>query len=609
MANKDIIFILTPKCEVVSPPLSFACLSAYLRKKSFSVGVYDLNIRCYLNRGEKYKKHWEITSQEFWTLTDAVQTYFNDNKNLIEELLLYLRSESPITVGFTNWFVNFEANICIARIIKENFPYIKIIFGGPEVSIRFKTNRLDRKVCALVDAFVVGEGELTLEDLLGHYKNGKSVVKCPGAADDRLKMVSERKSATDLSMFPGPDYSDFEFEHYSAQGRVLATYSSRGCVNRCIYCDERAFWGTYRTKRGGQFFNEMKELKKTYPQLSHVTINDSLVNGNIRELAEFCRLMSNENMGLTWDVNAIIRKEMDEKFLQLMKSAGCSRLIYGVESVSHSVLEIIGKVMSRGCDIEKIVRDTAFAGIEVWTNFMFGLPGETDEDAKDNIDFVLRNKEFIHTVAPTFAFCNLSEFSGAHLNPERYGIKKDVHVCFWETLDGTNNFQIRLERFERFCRAVNDAGMRSIYPHDTLLDRDRKLGHYFYYKKDFSAARDCFERAYAHEPWDKSLEVALGQLNKLIAGEKDNVDCPIEHTDENWINGVARSWATAFFVVNSANARRKLAIGEKIALADGTVRKIVRTEEKGDSMIVFLDGTSLDGRVVGYPTKFSVLSS
>jgi anaerobic magnesium-protoporphyrin IX monomethyl ester cyclase len=609
MPNKDIVFILSPKCEVVSPPLSFACLAAYLRKKGFSVGVYDFNLQCYLNRGEKYNAHWEITSQEFWTLAGAVQMYFNDNENLVSDLLEYLQNERPLAVGFTNWFVNFEANVYLSRIIKKQFPKIKIIFGGPEISIRFKAGRLDRKECIAVDAFVVGEGELTLEELLQCFRDGKNVNHCNGAVDNRLKMSSERKLTTDLSMFPGPDYSDFNLEPYSAKGQVLATYFSRGCINQCIYCDERAFWGKYRTKRGDQCFEEIKELKKTYPQLSHITVNDSLVNGNIKELTEFCRLMSEYSLGITWDVNAVIRKEMNEKLLQLMKNAGCSRLIYGIESVSHAVLKNIGKIMSHGCDMEKIVRDTASAGIEVWTNFMFGLPGETDDDAKANIDFVLRNQQYIHTVAPTFAFCNLSEFSGAHLNPEKYGIKKDVHICFWESEDGTNNFQVRLERFERFCRAINNAGLRSIYPHDTLLDRDRKLGHYFYYKKDFKTAKEYFERAYAYEPWDKSLESTLSLIKKNIEENQSNVNCPVGHTDENWVNGIARSWAAAFFVVNTNRARRELAVGGKITFIDGTVREIINTKETADSLIIFLDGEPLDGTIVGYPHKFTVQSS
>jgi len=609
MTNKDIVFVLSPKCEVVSPPLSFACLSSYLRKHGFSVGVYDLNVQCYLNRGDQYRTLWDITSQEFWTLTDAVATYFNDNEPRTTDLLEYLRREQPLAVGFTNWFVNFEANKYVARQVKKHFPEMKIIFGGPEISIRFKSGRLDQKECPAVDAFVVGEGELTLRELLERIRAGKEISGCAGAADSSARMEMERKLTTDLSAFPGPDYSDFDCDQYSAKGQMLATYFSRGCINRCIYCDERAFWGTYRTKRGEVCYEELKELKKAYPQLGHVTINDSLGNGNMRELAAFCRLMSQDPLGITWDVNAIIRKEMDEPLLRLMKNAGCSRLVYGIESVSHPILAKIGKVMSRDCDLEKIVRDTAAAGIEVWTNFMFGLPGETDDDARANIDFVLRNKEYIHTVAPTFAFCNLSEFSGAHTDPEKYGIKKKgIHICFWETEDGTNNFQIRLERFERFCRAVNHAGIRSIYPHDMLVDRDRKLGHYFFHKKELDAAIRCYERALAREPWDKSLEASLRHVRRRMAEEQGNADSPTEHTDENWVNGVARAWAAAFFVANSSRTQNKFTVGSRITFVDQATRTIVNTKDDGDSLIVFLDGAPLDGRVVGHPHKFTVHS-
>lgn len=89
--------------------------------------------------------------------------------------------------------------------------------------------------------------------------------------------------------------------------------------------------------------------------------------------------------------------------------------------------------------------------------------------------------------------------------------------------------------------------------------------------------------------------------------KKDSdADCFFNVTDQNWVNGVARDWATAFFVANSDNAQSRFTVGKKIKFVDGTIRAIVSTQENGGSLTIFLDGDPLDGAVVGYPHKFSV---
>ncbi|MGA2318310.1 MAG: hypothetical protein ABSG71_18310 [Thermodesulfobacteriota bacterium] len=81
---------------------------------------------------------------------------------------------------------------------------------------------------------------------------------------------------------------------------------------------------------------------------------------------------------------------------------------------------------------------------------------------------------------------------------------------------------------------------------------------------------------------------------------------PPNHTDQNWVKGIAKKWATAFFIQNSIQAKRDFVVGRKVTFSDGTVRTIVRINENDDSLIVILDGTSLDGNVVGYPKEIKV---
>ena len=72
-------------------------------------------------------------------------------------------------------------------------------------------------------------------------------------------------------------------------------------------------------------------------------------------------------------------------------------------------------------------------------------------------------------------------------------------------------------------------------------------------------------------------------------------------TNKEWMNGIARWGEAAFFILKSPEAERDFAVGKEIKLADGNVRKVIKNQANGETLIVFLDGPSLDGKIVGYP--------
>ena len=107
-------------------------------------------------------------------------------------------------------------------------------------------------------------------------------------------------------------------------------------------------------------------------------------------------------------------------------------------------------------------------------------------------------------------------------------------------------------------------------------------------------------------PLDGNLVGFPHQFRVLPPQPKFNSDSnPINLTDQNWTNGVAKSWA-GFFVNNTLVNRNNLTPGEKIQFADGQIRTITRQEENGAYLNIVLDGLPLDGNVVGFPHKFRV---
>jgi hypothetical protein len=84
-------------------------------------------------------------------------------------------------------------------------------------------------------------------------------------------------------------------------------------------------------------------------------------------------------------------------------------------------------------------------------------------------------------------------------------------------------------------------------------------------------------------------------------------------TDNNWFKGISTKEntfvGTGFMVSDSAQARSDFADGNKVTFSDGTVRTIVKQWAFGPNLIIFLDGTRLDGNLVGYPKPIMVAAS
>jgi endoglucanase len=79
-------------------------------------------------------------------------------------------------------------------------------------------------------------------------------------------------------------------------------------------------------------------------------------------------------------------------------------------------------------------------------------------------------------------------------------------------------------------------------------------------------------------------------------------------TNTDWLNGVYRASAGFSIQATSANIAAFKA-GASVKLADGQVRKILRAQQVGSNMSVFLEGSAINGAAVGYPKTVSVVSA
>ena len=79
-------------------------------------------------------------------------------------------------------------------------------------------------------------------------------------------------------------------------------------------------------------------------------------------------------------------------------------------------------------------------------------------------------------------------------------------------------------------------------------------------------------------------------------------------TDEKWDHGILRASA-GFFVRNILKNQNRFAPGNLVQLGNGEKRKILRQEQNGIYLNIYLEGAPLSYSIVGSPSEYSVIET
>jgi radical SAM superfamily enzyme YgiQ (UPF0313 family) len=164
--------------------------------------------------------------------------------------------------------------------------------------------------------------------------------------------------------------------------------TSRGCPHSCVYCNKSVFGSRIRVKSPGRVLDEMQYLlglgfKEIHPQDDAFTVD-------FNRAKEICRLILERNLKFPWVLGNGVRIDMvDEEFLTLAYKSGCYKVQFGIESASQELLDKIHKRLDLS-KVKGIVDLCHRVGLEVANFFIFGLPGETEETMKKDIEMAVK---------------------------------------------------------------------------------------------------------------------------------------------------------------------------------------------------------------------------
>ncbi len=434
-----VVLINCPMWDIEFPPYNIALLASVLKSNGLQVDCLDLNRNLHANSFAESDK-WALPDlYAFWQSRDKMINLISGNRGYIKRFIDNL--EAYDIIGFTLQSLNFTFSIELSRLIKKQFPQKIIIAGGPECFPNFNPGYLMESGC--FDGICYSEGERSFPQLINRMQNGEEW-DTPGfflKIRNEYRDCGKRELIDDLDNLP---FADFDFVGKEAENLCIST--SRGCINRCSFCHEKNHWEKFRMRSAVSIVSELSMLKKKFPRLHFVYLNDSLINGDMEELDNFCNLMISRNLGINWGGHTLIRKEMTGGFLNKMKQAGAERLNYGLESGSDAVLGMMKKTFKRDLALE-VLKHTREAGISFSVNLIVGHPGETESDFGESCTLLQRVRQFTDCVH--INPCLVLKYSDLYTNHKQWGIVlPDNYVTGWYLEDGTNTLAVRLKRMQ-----------------------------------------------------------------------------------------------------------------------------------------------------------------
>lgn len=503
------------------PPLALVQLSGCLKAVGHEARSFDLNNQLYRNRKENIRVLWAWEQSMFWYQSDEVEKFFSDIHSVLDAYADLILSFSPSLAGFSVAASSYWSSVFFARVLKKKNPDIRIVFGGQLFSC--DVNAVERAMRdSIADYVITGEADVTLPELASVLDNGRPLSDCPGVHyrdGDGVRLTGQRPMLKDLNDLPYMDYADLKTTDYDDTVHI-SLMSSRGCIWRCAFCSSRAFWQGYRFMSGERIHQEICFHRMRMISLGHVDFTDLVFNGNAARVVDFCKLMIKyapfPEPRLQWNINAVISPALTPDVLALMREAGCKKIIFGIESGSQRVLGLMKKNY-RIEDAKRIIRDASEAGLHVTTNFMFGFPGETENDFIETLDFLPSIGPYVERVYPSRTYCAMEEASYLFDHPAEFNVKTPFsHHLYWETNDKSNTYPVRLKRCQRFEKRCEELGIRVDCGVQTDVEMDEwfNLGHYYEYVENYPLALEYLQRYSKKDPANEVVRQKLKEITK-----------------------------------------------------------------------------------------------
>jgi anaerobic magnesium-protoporphyrin IX monomethyl ester cyclase len=407
------------------PPLGILYISSHLKKKGMGVEVFDSTFQ---SRDELFK---------------------------------ILQQGPPAILGvYANLMTRSNVLEILAAAKEAGW---KTLAGGPEPSAY-----LAEYLNAGADVVVIGEGEVTLEELVPvmHGGSRESLSAVDGVAflspDGNVIRTKPREQLRDIDAQPWPDREAIDMGRYVATWRKhhgmgsVSLITARGCPYHCRWCSHEVFGKTHRRRKPASVADELQWLIERY-QPDMAWMADDVFTIHPGWLTQYAGEL--KQRGLKIPFECISRADrLGPKAIETLAEIGCFRIWIGSESGSQRILD----AMERGVTVEEVQTAVALCrshGIQTGMFLMWGYEGEELDDIEATVQHVKRSNPdiFFTTVAyPIKGTPYFTEVAGRVEARKPWNVSSDREVRvrdrhsrrFYSFADRLLRSEVELERMQ-----------------------------------------------------------------------------------------------------------------------------------------------------------------
>jgi radical SAM superfamily enzyme YgiQ (UPF0313 family) len=362
-----------------------------------------------------------------------------------EDVARALKEFQPEIVGFQMLTQNRVSSYKLMEYIHTNYPEMKIVAGGVHATVMYE--QLVKKFPYLT--VVLGEGELTLDELAGTLKNGGELEKVEGIAFNRNGEVVKtdmRPLIKDLDILPFPKHA----LHFDRNRNFGALLTSRGCPCRCSFCAlDSISRGVNRTRSVKNVMEEIEYMIQAFPQMRLIWIHDDTFFLDNARVMELCDEIIKRKIKMEFVCSGRI-KPFSEKMARKLEEANFTKILFGLESGVDDILIKAHKGITQKTVLETF-EILARTKLDVMCFLIVGLPGETEKTVLETAGFVkkLQRMKYVRygdistlMIYPGTEVCRIAKEKG-QITDELW--LTDAITPFYEV----ENSYAELERFKK----------------------------------------------------------------------------------------------------------------------------------------------------------------
>jgi radical SAM superfamily enzyme YgiQ (UPF0313 family) len=322
---------------------------------------------------------------------------------IVEETEKIIRDYRPDLIGYTIPFPgNFLGALISSKFSRENYPAVKIVFGGGYINTELRSLS-DKRIFSYVDFVTYDDGELPLYNIIKNIETkepDKQWVRTLMLDNNELEYKDNaiQKIVSHKDLLP-PSIAGIEPDKYVAITEMLnpmhriwsdgywnKLMTAHGCYwNKCAFCDVTLdYIGRYSPANACTIVDWMEDM---IAQTGRTTFHFTDEAAPPRILKELSIELLKRKLTVSWWGNIRFEKTFTKDLCRLMAASGCVAVSGGLEVADERLLNLINK----GVNLEQaaiVCRNFRDAGIMAHSYLMYGFPSQTEQEIINSLELV-----------------------------------------------------------------------------------------------------------------------------------------------------------------------------------------------------------------------------